>query len=594
MKYFFYTILLVGSLGTIGAMLNPALVQQGAALVGLELSQNSAETDEKLSGEERLAEFMEQYPFAANRKNANTPAVAFPESVSAPIPSFNVAPATPFPVPAVETPAPMYANPVNVEPVYAEPVQSVDQRRASPDANWDNSDWNSDVVTPIYPPPAIEYHIPPAPQQSIYAPTPVDPPPADSAPLEIFPVVENTMPIGFAQTRQMPPPITPPIPPIQPPVASPVQPTPALLTQTPPPPNATLQTPAVLIENIPVHGTEMAARVGTQVILMGDILPKLRRTTQKVITANLEQMPEENRTSVTRQEIEQVFNTIASELYPEVLQEQVIFALVYNDYLQQQSNEQKNLFDERLGEEFDRKEVPEMIKEFNVENVVDLKKYLEQNLGSSLEKEKRLWIREQIVRQWISMSIQRGAAEPTHDEMLDYYERNQTMFTSTARARWQEIAVLFSRHNTEQEAESKMRWMGNQAAGGTPFEEIARTQSDGFTASEGGAWDWTTKGSLASPELEQAIFSQPIGQLSPAIIRSEKGLHIIRVVERQEARVVPFVEAQVTIREKIKNQRIQQQQDEYLADLRRRFPAVVVRDRIDFDINNARTASSVR
>ena len=588
MKYLFYTILLVGSLGTVGAMLNPALVQQGAALVGLELSQNSTDTDEKPSGEDRLAEFLEQYPFIANRNSATVPgtsppAVAMPAPPPAPNSAYNLVPATPFPAPVVEMPAPVYANPVFVEPV-------------QPAANWDNSNWDSTAVIPIYSPPAIEYHLPPAPQQSVYATANPPSPPSDaSAPYNAFPFVYNTvaddMSPGFAQTRTVSP--QPTTPPIQLPVTSP-QTAPTFLTQTPPPPNGAPQTQAVLIEKVPVLGTETVARVGTQVILMGDILPKLRRTAQKIIAANFEQMPEEERAKVTQPEIEQVFNTIATSLYPEVLQERILFDLVYNDYLSQQAKEQKDMFDERLGEEFDRKEVPEMMKEFDVENVADLKRALEQRLGSSLEKEKRLWIREQIVRQWISMSIQRATGEATQDEMLDYYEKNQAMFTSLAKARWQEMTVLFSRHNSAQEAENKMRWMGNQVAGGASFEEIARTLSDGFTASEGGVWDWTTKGSLTSLELEKAIFSQPIGALSPAIIKSDKGLHIIRVVERQEEKVVPFVEAQVTIRERIKNQRTQQQQDEYLAELRRRFPTVVARDHIDFDINTTRTASSVR
>jgi parvulin-like peptidyl-prolyl isomerase len=165
------------------------------------------------------------------------------------------------------------------------------------------------------------------------------------------------------------------------------------------------------------------------------------------------------------------------------------------------------------------------------------------------------------------------------------------MFTSTAKARWQEMVVLLSKHNTEQEAFNKISWMGNQVASGAPFEKIAEANSDGFTASKGGVWDWTTREDLASPELVQAIFTQPRGQLSPAIIRSDNGLHIIRVLERQEVKVVPFVEAQGTIRDEIKKQRGQRYQNEYFADLRRRFPTQIIKQRIDFNANNLRTAN---
>ncbi|MCL2711234.1 MAG: peptidyl-prolyl cis-trans isomerase [Planctomycetaceae bacterium] len=620
MKYFFYTILLVATLGTVGWMVNPALVQQGAAFIGLELPLNSTDSDEKPSGEDQLEKFYEQYPFANNRSNATfaspnfappstVPAVVMPEPASAPMSPFYVAPATPFPAPVVETAAPRYANSVAVEPA---------QSQWAP-ADWNNSNFDSAEATPltpfaVYPPPVPAQEPMPVQQQSIYSPFNQSPPPplvasapplvASAPPLvasapsqDVFPAVDQTMPPGFAQTQiaqqSHQQPVQPQ--PIQQPVAPPPLPIQSIYpAHTPPPVTSSLQTQAVLIEDVPVHGTELVAKVGTQIILMGDLLPKIRRTVQRVIAENLKKIPDEERAKVPREEIEQVSNAIAAELYPSVLQEQIIFTLVYSDYLSQQPREQRAMFDERLTDEFNRKEIPEMMKEFNVENEAALKRYLEQYLGSSLEKERKLWVQEQIVRQWIMMSIQRATPDATQDEMMEFYEKNLASFTTVARARWQEMVVLFSRHSTEEEAWNKMRWMGNQvASGAAPFESIAQGNSDGFTAAEGGIHDWTTKGSLASTELEQAIFSQPIGQLSPAIIRSERGLHIIRVVERQEANVKPFTEAQVAIRDRMKNTRTQQNQDEYLAELHRRFPTFVVRDRIDFDIN-VRTARSAR
>ena len=583
MKYLFYTILLVASVGAVAAIVDPSLlqhplVQQGAAFIGLELPQHTAEPAETISGEDQLAKFLEQYPSFANKSNsttvpaANVPTVVMPESVPPPMPPVYTPPISDYassivpPTPGAAPVVPM-ASVAPATPAYA-----------NNSANWDGA-----AATPIYASPTMEYQPPsdwsgsaqpyqesaPPPQQSVYV----------TAPQEgVFPVLQQDTTAGFARTNYVPP----PMPPVQPP--SPIH----------PPPSATLQTSAALIEDVPVYGTEMAARVGTQVILMGDILPKLRRAAWRVVSENIKKMSEEERAKVPPQEIEQFINMFAESHYSEVLQEQIMFALVYHDYETSQDKASKNMFNERLGEEFDRAEIPELMKEFGAENHAALKRYLEDRLGSSLEKEKRLWIREQIVRQWIHMSIQKATGECTHDEMADFYEKNKTMFTSANQARWQEMVVLLSRHNTEQEAWNKIRWMGNQVLEGAPFEEIAKANSDGFTASNGGIWDWTAKGSLTSEVLEQAIFSQPIGKLSPAIIKSDKGLHIIRVLERQEAKVVPFVEAQVTIREKIKNLRTQRYQEEYLTNLRNRIPVEIVKDRIDFNIHTSRTAGKMR
>jgi parvulin-like peptidyl-prolyl isomerase len=312
----------------------------------------------------------------------------------------------------------------------------------------------------------------------------------------------------------------------------------------------------------------------------------------QIVAESIKQMPEEKRAKLTPQEIEEGINEFAEKLYPEVLEERILFDLVYNDYNMAQDRASKNMFNEKMGEEFDRNEIPAMIKEFNVENVAALKRYLEEQLGSSLEKERRLWIREQIVKQWIGMSMQRATGECTYDEMMDFYESKKAMFTTSAKARWQEMTVLLSNHKTEQEARNKIVWMGNQVAKGAPFEEIAKANSDGFTASNGGVWDWVTKGSLASEELEAAIFSLPVGQLSPTIIKSAGGFHIIRVLERKEEEVVPFLKAQSIIRENIKRQRSQRYHDEYIAEQRRRFPAEIIKDRIDFNVNGPRTASN--
>jgi len=546
-KHLFYTILLLASLGIAGTFLNPSLIQQGATLIGLKLPQNSAEPTEKKSDEDQLAQFLAQYPFA-RQSNADTlPSTAVPMVV---IPE----PAQPAMPPVY---SPMYANinhwdgeattPIADVPLYDEPVAT---QHFPPDLAMD---W-SGPAQPI-----------PAPQQSIYAHNLNGAPPPDPFSAVNDAPISGIVPPNFAQTKYVAP--------------------------SPHSPNAVIQTPAVLIEDVPVYGTETVARVGRQVILMGDILPKLRRMAMHIVAENLKETSEEERAKTPPQAIEKFTNDIMEHYYPEVLQEQILFALVYSDFDMSRSRDEKNFFYEKLGEEFDRTEIPEMMKEFKVENIAALKKYLETQLGSSLEKERRLWIREQIVKQWMSSSMQRATGDCTHEEMRDFYDNNQTMFTTPAKARWQEMVVVVSKHNTEQEAFKKISWMGNQVAGGAPFDKIAEENSDGVTASKGGNWDWTMKEDLASPELERAIFTQPIGQLSPAIIRSDNGLHIIRVLERRREEIVPFVEAQGTIREEIKKQRGQRYQNEYFVDLRRRFPTQIVKSRIDFNVNNPRTAN---
>ena len=109
--------------------------------------------------------------------------------------------------------------------------------------------------------------------------------------------------------------------------------------------------------------------------------------------------------------------------------------------------------------------------------------------------------------------------------------------------------------------------MGNMVLRGKPWPTVASEESETFNAGRGGAHDWTEPGSLRSNVLESAIFSLSPNQLS-RILEDETGFHIVRVVERTEEGVVPFAEAQVEIREKLKLQKQNERVKQWLKELK--------------------------
>ncbi|MEZ6079527.1 MAG: peptidylprolyl isomerase [Pirellulaceae bacterium] len=64
--------------------------------------------------------------------------------------------------------------------------------------------------------------------------------------------------------------------------------------------------------------------------------------------------------------------------------------------------------------------------------------------------------------------------------------------------------MRFDKHATREEAEARIRELGNEVFFGKPFEAVAKQSSEGYTASDGGVYDWTTQGSLKSKELDHA------------------------------------------------------------------------------------------
>jgi parvulin-like peptidyl-prolyl isomerase len=138
--------------------------------------------------------------------------------------------------------------------------------------------------------------------------------------------------------------------------------------------------------------------------------------------------------------------------------------------------------------------------------------------------------------------------------------------------------ISLSRHANRDEAYNALAALGNRVLAGEPLAEVAKSASEGATARKGGQWDWTQKGSLSAENLDQAIFSQPVGQLSPHILEAADGFHIIRVVERQELTRTSFEDAQKKIKEKIKQERAEKRLKDFVDELRKKYPVWTVFD----------------
>jgi len=68
--------------------------------------------------------------------------------------------------------------------------------------------------------------------------------------------------------------------------------------------------------------------------------------------------------------------------------------------------------------------------------------------------------------------------------------------------------------------------------------------------------------------IDEAVFSLPINRLSRRL-EDERGFHIVRVLERQEARQIPFEEAQKEIKEAINKERRSAKFKEVLESLKK-------------------------
>jgi hypothetical protein len=159
--------------------------------------------------------------------------------------------------------------------------------------------------------------------------------------------------------------------------------------------------------------------------------------------------------------------------------------------------------------------------------------------------------------------------------MLEYYQAHIKDYEFPTQVRWEELMVRRQRFGSRNEAIAEICRMGNlafnnavsQKLHGPIFAEVAKASSHGYSAQEGGIQDWTTQGALKAKEIDEALFSLAVGQVSDLIF-SDVGIHIVRVIERKDAGRTPFTEVQTKITNAIKMERLTAARSEYLAKLR--------------------------
>ena len=222
--------------------------------------------------------------------------------------------------------------------------------------------------------------------------------------------------------------------------------------------------------------------------------------------------------------------------------------------------------------------VVKLQEQMEVESLRDLDAKLRE-FGSSIEQQKAEF-RDQMLAQTMIGQQSEAIPEITHDDLLEYYQEHLEDYTFEAQAQWEKLTALFEKYPSKAAADRAIVEMGNQVLRGANLATVAKKHSQGTNAWEGGFHDWTTKGSLLSTVLDQAIFSLPVDRLS-RILEDDRGLHIVRVLDRRDAGQTPFEEAQEEIREKLEKESRDRLVREYLEGLRKKTYLHTIFDDLD-------------
>ena len=222
------------------------------------------------------------------------------------------------------------------------------------------------------------------------------------------------------------------------------------------------------------------------------------------------------------------------------------------------------------------KRIESEMKRMEVETEGELRrKLLEQ--GQSLDEFRESQRGTFVAQQYLRMQLQ-PRLDVSRDEIVDHYNLHREQFKKQGGVIWSEIFVSFEKQGSRDAARVKAIELIARLRGGADFAELAKAESEGATAAEGGRWDLTTKGSYIVAAVDEAIFSLPAGKVSDPI-EGPKGWHIIRVEMLQTGDETSFVDAQEKIRNVIREEKINKESQRYLQELVRKSNITTIFDR---------------
>jgi len=218
------------------------------------------------------------------------------------------------------------------------------------------------------------------------------------------------------------------------------------------------------------------------------------------------------------------------------------------------------------------KKLDSMRKDMKLDSMEELEKAA-QSQGISFEDFKQNLRNQIITQQVIGKEVGSRLAINKEDEQK-FYDEHKSEMEQPETIRLSEILVSTDAKPNDttdeaqrlQAAQAKADGLLAQIRKGAKFDEVAKKNSDGPTAAQGGDLGDFKRGTLAK-ELEDKTFAMKAGDVSD-VIRTKQGFVILKVTEHHNAGVPPLSEIEPRIQDALYMQKLQPALREYLTKLR--------------------------
>src|SRR5262245_25916772 len=215
------------------------------------------------------------------------------------------------------------------------------------------------------------------------------------------------------------------------------------------------------------------------------------------------------------------------------------------------------------------KRLDEMRKQMKLATMDDLEKAAEAQ-GVSFEDFKQNMRTEIITQQVIQREVG-GHINVTKEEEQKFYNEHKPEMERKEQVRLSEILVSTEQAGDDQDkiaaAKAKADDLLKQIRAGANFEDIAKKNSDGATAAQGGDLGEPFERGKLAKQLEDLTFAMKKGEVSD-VIRTKQGFVILKVTEHQAAGTPSFNDIENRLQEAVYMQKLQPALRDYLKKLR--------------------------
>ncbi|MBI4352935.1 MAG: peptidylprolyl isomerase [Candidatus Omnitrophica bacterium] len=255
------------------------------------------------------------------------------------------------------------------------------------------------------------------------------------------------------------------------------------------------------------------------------------------------------RTLYTGQEFTERFKELRQEFLNKLIEDK----LVLSEAKRKQVIVKDEEVDEMLGE----------VREKFPNREVFLKAISEQGLT-----EKKLWnrFRDQLLMQKLVAYEVKSKVSVSPGDTAEYYKTHEKDFAQGDRVKLQHILIRVG-SRSEEEAKAFIESLAAKWKEGKPFEELAKTYSEGAEAKEGGEMGWVERGQLLG-EIDEKVFALNEGEATPPI-RSSLGYHVFKVAARQKFSVKPLSEVRDVIQDLLFKEKLRVRLESWISQLKK-------------------------